>query len=198
MSFRQTSSKFLFEGRHPVNSIVFGDWNLVIEDGGLPPLFNEYLQHADFVDQIDVNNADGRFYFLGICKREASIGWPSVISVQKYQIAQQAFSPGILIVHDTSLVFVGAGDRLLCYDIDNQKRLWEDETSFGFWGWAQFGTYVLMSAELEFAVWNQSGQKLWSTFVEPPWNFEVRGQTVELNVMGKLRLHRLSDGKLLT
>ena len=43
---------------------------------------------------------------------------------------------------------------------------------------------VLMSAELELAAWDLAGQKLWTTFVEPPWSYEVRNGVVTLDVMG--------------
>ncbi len=42
-----------------------------------------------------------------------------------------------------------------------------------------------MSAELELAAWDLQGKKLWSTFVEPPWDHEVQGNQIELDVMGK-------------
>jgi hypothetical protein len=42
-----------------------------------------------------------------------------------------------------------------------------------------------MSAETEFAAWDVNGQKLWSTFVEPPWSYKIRGDRVELDEMGR-------------
>lgn len=98
------------------------------------------------------------------------------------------------MISETSLVFIGAGERLLCYDINRKIRLWEDVTDLGFWGWRQSGPFILMSAETEFGVWNQSGERLWSTFVEPPWNYVIKGEVVKLDVMGDVRTHRLSDG----
>lgn len=189
------SRKIFCLGKRKLNSIKLGDWSLWIEDGSLPSIFASYLEYAEFVDQIDVNNSEGRLHFLGVSKGNDNDVWPSVVIIQKYQDAQQSFSPGILLVPDTSLVFIGAGERLLCYDIEKRKRLWEDATHCGFWHWKQCGSFVLMSAELEFGVWNQSGDKLWSTFVEPPWSFKVKDQSIELDVMGDLRIHRLSDGK---
>jgi hypothetical protein len=41
-----------------------------------------------------------------------------------------------------------------------------------------------MSAELELAAWDWIGQKLWSTYVEPPWDYIVEADRVQLNVMG--------------
>ncbi|GLT12716.1 hypothetical protein ACFQFQ_07725 [Sulfitobacter porphyrae] len=175
-------------------SIRIEEWDLQIADGSLPSHFTSCLKNAEFVDQIDINNDEGRFLFLGISSGATNNGWPSVVVAQKYQDGRQTFSPGFLLVPDTSLLFLGAGERLLCYDLDKKVRLWEDETDCGFWGWSQSGSYILMSAELEFGVWDKSGKKLWSTFVEPPWSFAIKEQTVELDVMGTTQKFQLSDG----
>ncbi|MEM8980229.1 MAG: hypothetical protein AAGD04_12145 [Pseudomonadota bacterium] len=159
----------------------------------MPSLYSLYVENADFIDEIDHLNSEGHFYFLGISKGDANQEWPSLVSVQRYDYAYTSISPGILLVPDTSLVFVGAGTRLLCYDLKKQARLWEEEAYLGFWGWSQAAEYVLLSAECEFAVWDQYGKKLWSTFVEPPWSFEVKGEIVELDVMGSLKNLRLAD-----
>jgi hypothetical protein len=44
---------------------------------------------------------------------------------------------------------------------------------------------VVVSAELELAAWDVSGRKLWSTFVEPPWEYDVDADIVRLDVMGR-------------
>jgi hypothetical protein len=41
-----------------------------------------------------------------------------------------------------------------------------------------------MSAELELAVWSLQGERCWATFVEPPWTYSVRNETIELDVIG--------------
>ncbi len=180
--------------RQNLNRVTIQGWEVEIEDGELPTDFATYLEKAQFVDQVDINNPDGRFLFLGISEGQTNECWPSLVLAQKYQDAQQSFKPGILLLPNTCLLFVGAGERLLCYDLVGKRRLWEDQTDFGFWGWSQTGDFVLMSAELEFSVWDQHGKKLWSTFVEPPWDFQVRDDIVELDVMGATRRHRLTDG----
>jgi hypothetical protein len=43
-----------------------------------------------------------------------------------------------------------------------------------------------MAAELELAAWGTGGDKLWSRFVEPPWEFGVEGEVVAVNVMGSV------------
>ena len=186
------------EGRVRLISIFQGKWELSVEDGGLPASYTSYTENANFVDEIQIHDAEGRLLFLGGSKRGTNRGWPSLVVSQKYEDARRTWTPGFLVAPDTSLVFIGAGERLLCYDVERHEKLWEDVTDCGFWHWAQYGSYVLMSAELEFAVWDDRGKKLWNTFVEPPWTFEVKGAVVELEVMGDRRLHRLVDGKHVT
>ena len=174
--------------------ISVDDWNVLTQDGSEPSIFKYYLESAEFVDQIDIDNDEGRFLFLGISKDVNCKGRPSVVIAQKYQDERGTFTPGFLLVSDTSLFFLGAGERLLCYDIEKKVRLWEDRTTYGFWSWSRSGPYVLMSAEVEFGVWDTSGKKLWSTWVEPPWSFKIQGQAVALEVMGEIQNLRLSDG----
>jgi hypothetical protein len=89
---------------------------------------------------------------------------------------------------------VGAGTRLLAYDLQNLRRIWEDAADTGFWRWKRHGEVIVMSAELELAAWTLEGKKLWSTFVEPPWFYEVRGARVYLDVMGRKSVFDLGNG----
>jgi hypothetical protein len=41
-----------------------------------------------------------------------------------------------------------------------------------------------MSAVIELAAWDLEGRKLWTTFVEPPWEYAARAGVVALDVMG--------------
>ena len=67
----------------------------------------------------------------------------------------------------------------------------------GFWAWHQQGDHVFLLAELEFGVFTTAGQRLWSTFVEPPWDFRIDGEIVELDIMNKIQRHRILDGKIM-
>jgi hypothetical protein len=51
-----------------------------------------------------------------------------------------------------------------------------------------------MAAELELAAWDVNGRKLWSWFVEPPWEFAVAGDVVTVDVMGSVSRIRLQSG----
>lgn len=51
-----------------------------------------------------------------------------------------------------------------------------------------------MSGELELAGWTIGGEKLWSTFAEPPWSYQVDGGRVHLDVMGKYTAFDIHTG----
>ena len=92
-------------------------------------------------------------------------------------------------------LFIGAGRRLLAYDLSRPVRLWEDEADFGFWSWSLHGQFVLMAAELELAAWDVSGRKLWSRFVEPPWEYSVANEIITVDVMGVVSSVRIQTGE---
>jgi len=51
-----------------------------------------------------------------------------------------------------------------------------------------------MAAELEFAAWDAHARKLWTTFVEPPWSYDVADGSVELDVMGTKSKFSITSG----
>jgi hypothetical protein len=105
-------------------------------------------------------------------------------------------APGILLVPAQRQLFIGAGTRLLAYHARSGawQRSWIDDAELGFWRWRQHGDVVVMSAELELAVWTTDGTKLWTTFVEPPWSYQVEADQVVLDVMGAVRTFDLRRG----
>lgn len=162
-----------------------------MEDGRLPLIYNHYVAEAVFVDVADITSSDGRALFVAVADGQPA--WPQTCVSFRYE-GGGTFHPGFLIVPETALLFIGAGEDLRCYDLEAKRRLWTDHTDCGFWGWARHGAYVAMSAELEFAVWSERGEKLWACFVEPPWSYAVDGDVVCLDIMGEVAWHRLSDG----
>lgn len=94
-----------------------------------------------------------------------------------------------------SCIFIGAGKIALCYERSPRPReLWTEHVELGFLGWAVHGDIVVMSAELTLAAWDQTGRKLWSTFVEPPWSYQVKDDRVTLDVMGSISTFDLKPG----
>ncbi len=134
---------------------------------------------------------EGQFFFVGISKQNE---WPFLTISQKYNPAGCGFHPGILYDDKSSLLFIGAGTRILCYDLRLKQKLWEDSANAGFWHWVKYGNYILMSAELEFACWDANGKKIWSTFVEPPWNFKHDNHQITLEVMGEIKTFNIGKG----
>jgi hypothetical protein len=105
------------------------------------------------------------------------------------------FFPSVLVAPDTGVAFIGAGSTALCFSLAPIAKLAHEQVEAGFWNWHLHGKFVLMSAELEFAVWSTSGKKLWSRFVEPPWHFTTQEELIVLEVMGHQQIFNLLNGE---
>ncbi len=172
--------------------IKIGKYDVIVQAPGLPALFANYLEHAKFTEQIDLSHSEGTSAFLAIGYQHE---WPFLVIAQHYMPGEDAgFHPGILIIPETDILFVGAGERLLAYDLGNPSRLWEDSAKSGFWAWERYHDIVLMSAELEFAAWDINANKLWTIFVEPPWSYTIYNHIVELDIMGEKSSFSLQQG----
>ena len=171
--------------------VGFGPYQLVVHDGPLPGMYGSYRQHAVLVEEFDVEEAGGDACMIAVT---TTGDWPSLVVAQRYQGSEAGFHPGVLIVPESGVLFVGAGERLLAYNVAGPTRLWEGQTDCGFWSWQQHGAVVLLSAELELAAWTTAGKKLWSTFVEPPWSYRVENGQVHVDVMGRQSSFSLSKG----
>jgi len=157
------------------------EWELLAAES-LPAAYSVYQAHARLAEDFELG---GTGHLLFVAAGQSSNEWPDVVVALRYDPGPDAgFQPGVLILGDTKTLFVGAGTRLLAYDLQAAQRLWVDEADTGFWGWKRHGDVVVMSAELELAAWTATGRKLWTTFVEPPWTYEVQGYSVHLDVMG--------------
>jgi hypothetical protein len=143
------------------------------------------LAHATLHDRFREIGADST-YNLVVAVGHASSNWPELVISGAFSPGpDEGFHPGIFLVPETHRLFVGAGTRLLAYDLQAVRLLWEDVTYPGFWGWKRYRNVWLMEAELELAAWDISGKKLWSTFVEPPWDCNIEGTKLHLDVMGR-------------
>lgn len=170
-----------------------GEYTVGCSVGELPAIYNSLVAHARLHDDFGVKQADGTALFVSV--ERSSSYTPELIVTQRFEPGPEAgFHPGVLIVPETHVLFIGAGTRLLAYNIKHFLRLWEDEADTGFWFWKRHGNTILMSAELELAAWSLAGTKLWSTFVEPPWVYEVHGTLVELDLMGTKSRFDLQHG----
>jgi len=172
-------------------------WEVKTTVGDLPTMFDNYVSNAQFVEQIDLERKEKEGVFFVAIKNTlgSSHNWPSTVIAQRYSPDDYAgFSPGILLVPETSILFIGAGTRLLAYDLAQQEKIWNSNVHVGFWGWEQHGEIVLMLAELELVAWSTKGEKLWSRRVEPPWTISVKGDKVSLDIMGRISKFSITSG----
>lgn len=164
-----------------------------------PTIWSAYCANAELVDEqsaadvMEPGGSDHALLVAGI--RHVDREWPGLVLSLAYTPSRGGFAPGILVVPESNVAFVGAGTTLRAYRISPKvERLWRDESDMGFWSWRQHGSTVVMSAELELAAWDIDGTKLWSRFVEPPWSYSVEGQLLSLDVMGTITTFDLRSG----
>jgi hypothetical protein len=176
-------------------TVTFGEYSLCVEER-LPLLYKDYCKHAQLAEEDGLSNPPVGECFVAVKKR---FDWPFLVVAQHYSPGGYAgFYPGALIVPETHLLFIGAGTRLLAYTLDEPAKLWEDSAEPGFWAWERCGEAVIMSGELEVAVWDITGQKRWTRYVEPPWSYTLDGDNMQLDVMGKQSTLSLKSGSLVS
>jgi hypothetical protein len=161
---------------------------------GLPLTYEALRQRASLVEEIELGPGRSDGGCCCVTVKRSGDKWPWLVVAQSYEPHGVGFEPGALFVAETHVLFLGAGERILAFCLAPLGKLWEDRVDTGFWGWEQHGDTVVALAELELAAWDATGHKLWSTFVEPPWDFTVLGDLVELDVMGAKRSFSLRDG----
>lgn len=158
-----------------------------------------YGGHDALVEEFDLERpaSPGRNAFYLEVRR--AFDWPFLYVAQQYAPNHWAGCyPGILLVPETHLLFVGSGERLLAYDLKAPARLWEDRVLAGFHHWQRHGDVILMSAELDLFALDLRGTKLWSAYVEPPWEYRVDAGLVYLDVMGTTSSFPLLSGLVTT
>jgi hypothetical protein len=165
-------------------------YSILVHQGALPQLYDSYKAQAVLCEEIGFQD-EGEYTFVGVRR---GTGWPQLCVTLRYPDASEIFNPGILLVPESDVVFVGGGGSILAYDARTPRRLWRDSAECGFWDWHRHGDTVLMAAELEFAAWTITGEKLWSTFVEPPWEYKVENGEVLLDVMDVRSTFPLLEG----
>lgn len=168
---------------------TFGLYALHCTTGQLPSLYGEYCRHAQLVSEYHLNETKETDEsespcFVGISRSGHNDGWPFLVIAQTFSPASGGFYPGAIIIAETDLLMIGAGTRILAFNLNPPSLLWEDDTACGFWGWERHEDVVVMADELEMAAWNINGSKLWSHPVEPPWTYHVEEGSVHLDIMG--------------
>jgi hypothetical protein len=178
--------------------VAIGSYQVQLHYDRLPTAYGEYKKRAALLEEFGVwsksgacaTDADGTLCCVSVSK---GTDWPFLLVTQRY--TPSGFFPGVVLLEETSRLFIGAGDRILCYDLSGPSRIWEDTADTGFWSWCRHGDVIVMSAELELAAWDLHGRKLWSTFVEPPWKYAVDKDDIHLDVMGTESVFPLREGR---
>lgn len=153
---------------------------------------DSYGTHAALIEEFGLDRSNWDAFYLMV---ERAFDRPFLHVAQRYWPDHWAGShPGILLVPETHILFVGAGERLLAYDLQFLARLWKDRANAGFHRWRRHGDVVVLSAELELAAWDIQGAKLWTTLVEPPWEYHLNEDAVQLDVMGIMSTFPLRSG----
>lgn len=175
-----------------MNNVSVGPWLIACSTSDELECISESGPDT-FIEKFDLDDPEGVVVHYAVSR--ANQRYPELIVIQKTKPGpREAFFPNIHITPETGCVFIGAGSRVLCYNLDEKVRLWEQRVDFGFWGWQQFDDVVVMSSELELAAWDHHGRKLWRTFVEPPWHYSVAGQALTLDIMGVVDQFDLRNG----
>lgn len=114
-------------------SVSINKYIVLCENDGLPEIYADYKRSAKVVEEFDLRESGGNLCFVGI---QSDTGWPFLVIAQRYSPAGYGFNPGVQLVEETGVLFIGAGERLLAYDLRSAVRLWEDSADMGFWGWS--------------------------------------------------------------
>src|SRR5437764_12955990 len=105
--------------------VRFGAYRAWVVAGELPALVGEYRKRAALLEEFDLqrNDGDGDVCFAGIGLQDE---WPRIVVAQRCVPGiKSGFHPGLLIVPESGVGFLGAGERLLAYTINPPQRLWE-------------------------------------------------------------------------
>lgn len=171
----------------------YGKYELTIHIEDEPAGFKEWLQSADFTDVEDFRKDETPIYVRVYHELSEEV---FVIVFSSNPIGYAGFEPGFLVIPESQTLFIGAGTRAKTYNLKFKRKQFEKEFSCGFWGWARHKNLVIMQEELEFGVYTLNGLEKWSTFVEPPWEYEIEGDWVKLDVMGNVSYRHLETGEL--
>jgi hypothetical protein len=140
-----------------------------------------YAERAQLVESIDDSYDYPLTCFVAVSKDSRDL----LLALKLTFEPQGGTYPGVVLIPETSVLFIGAGETLLAYRLDGPEKLWHDTNDSGFHGWARHGDFVLMSAELELAAWDIHGKKLWSMFAEPPYDYTVENGIVHMDRDGE-------------
>lgn len=175
-----------------------GDYTLIVDPDGLPPeeRIKFFRMHADLYERFTFHGDDVKTCFVAV--RRNTDWWPVLpfLVVQMEYKPMQLGDPGLILLPDTGRLFIGAGRRLVCYQLeDKPKRLWESHALEEFFSWQRHGNIVMMAALDELAAWDSYGNRLWWTDKpEHQWSYHVNGDTLQLEIGTEVTEFSLETG----
>lgn len=171
--------------------LSIGDYSIRMQEGESAPRMADLRGPSVLVEEYGVAGDDAGICYLSVGR---GLEFPFLEVLQRYSPSGVGLPVGILLIPESHRLYIGAGTRLLAYDLTQPSRLWMDEVASGFWFWSRHGSVVLMGAELELSAWDIWGRRLWSASVEPPWDIAVANDVITLDVMGTVSRVRLQTG----
>jgi hypothetical protein len=165
-------------------TITIGRYRVASELDQLPSIYATYRARAALCDELELN-APGRLWFLAV---GTETDWPGLVVAQRFHSGEErGGDPEALLIPETDLVLLGAGQRVVAYTLRKHQRLWADSARAGFFGWRRYGDVVLMLAAGEIAAWDLRGRKLWAVPVDSPWYHHVDEQyeSIQLDTRGR-------------
>src|SRR5262245_54105242 len=95
--------------------ITVGEYILSVHCGALPERYNRERQRAALAEEFGINSADGEACLLTASRHD---GPPHLVVAQRFNPCGGCFDPALLVVPETGILFLGAGERLLAYRLD--------------------------------------------------------------------------------
>jgi hypothetical protein len=114
--------------------LTSGSSTVLISDH-LPLQDEVYREHASLIEHKASATRESLEHFLYLAVSQSHHQWSFlVVTLRSAPGPDAGFYPGVLLLPATSLLFIGAGERLLAYRLDQKALLWEDSADTGFWG----------------------------------------------------------------
>jgi hypothetical protein len=90
----------------------------------MPNLYSEYHKRAKLVELFEGEDEEVSQFFLSVARGSE---WPFLVVMQRYSPGPVSgfYPPGVLLIPETHLLFIGVGDRIVIYSLDSPKRLWD-------------------------------------------------------------------------
>jgi hypothetical protein len=100
----------------PILSVGCGRYTVSGSIGGVPTIYALLIEHAALHDDLGIRGSDGTALVISV--QLGSGAWPELLVAQRFRPGPEAgFQPGVLLVPETHLLLIGAGERLLAYDL---------------------------------------------------------------------------------